>query len=42
MFRDFGLSREVAKGEKEHLTEYVVTRNYRAPEVMLSSREYSN
>uniref|UniRef100_A0A0G4HI23 Mitogen-activated protein kinase n=1 Tax=Chromera velia CCMP2878 TaxID=1169474 RepID=A0A0G4HI23_9ALVE len=49
---DFGLARGVAAGEKEGaeaakgdekelLTEYVVTRWYRAPEVMLSSQEYA-
>ena len=30
----------MAKGED--LTEYVVTRYYRAPEIMLSSNEYNN
>lgn len=38
---DFGLSRNLSKEKKEDLTEYVVTRFYRAPEVMLSSHEYS-
>lgn len=34
---DFGF----ARGEAEDLTEYVVTRFYRAPEVMLSNQKYS-
>ncbi|GMF65624.1 unnamed protein product [Phytophthora lilii] len=39
---DFGLSRGVAPEEDNmELTEYVVTRWYRAPEIMLSSREYT-
>ena len=40
---DFGLSRGL-NAEREannHLTEYVVTRWYRAPEIMLSCQEYS-
>lgn len=37
---DFGLARGVLKEENEKLTEYVVTRWYRAPEVMCSSRLY--
>jgi len=36
---DFGLARGVYKEEK-NLTEYVVTRWYRAPEVMCSARQY--
>jgi len=36
---DFGLSRGVFK-EKVNLTEYVVTRWYRAPEVMCSAKQY--
>lgn len=36
---DFGLARGVYK-EKKDLTEYVVTRWYRAPEVMCSARQY--
>merc|ERR1719481_1711914 len=36
---DFGLARGVYKDEK-NLTEYVVTRWYRAPEVMCSARQY--
>ncbi len=35
---DFGLSRQLSMDAKEALTEYVVTRHYRAPEVMLSSQ----
>lgn len=38
---DFGLSRNLRNGEQLMLTEYVVTRYYRAPEVMLSSHNYS-
>ena len=44
---DFGLARQIEEAEAEddkkqsHLTEYVVTRYYRAPEVMLSSHEYT-
>ncbi len=37
---DLGLARGVDEGEKG-LTEYVVTRWYRAPEIMLSCKEYS-
>mmetsp|Transcript_32584 Transcript_32584/g.56459 ORF Transcript_32584/g.56459 Transcript_32584/m.56459 type:complete len:360 (-) Transcript_32584:2385-3464(-) len=37
---DFGLSRSITSG-LEDLTEYVVTRFYRAPEIMLSSHEYT-
>ena len=37
---DFGMSRGI-QDENISLTEYVVTRYYRAPEVMLSSRHYS-
>ena len=37
---DFGMSR-VIQEENSLLTEYVVTRYYRAPEVMLSSHHYS-
>merc|ERR1719334_1273961 len=36
---DFGLARGVFKDE-QNLTEYVVTRWYRAPEVMCSARQY--
>jgi serine/threonine protein kinase len=38
---DFGLSRNLSKEKGEDLTEYVVTRFYRAPEIMLSSHEYT-
>ena len=39
---DFGLSRNLSQQLGEDLTEYVVTRYYRAPEIMLSSNEYDN
>jgi len=39
IFSDFGLSRNLSKEKGEDLTEYVVTRFYRAPEIMLSSHE---
>jgi serine/threonine protein kinase len=39
---DFGLARGVAVNETIELTEYVVTRWYRAPEIMLSCHEYSS
>jgi len=39
---DFGLSRSLSdKKDRMNLTEYVVTRYYRAPEVMLCSHQYS-
>lgn len=38
---DFGLARNIDLDNEEGLTEYVVTRYYRAPEVMLSSHEYA-
>lgn len=39
---DFGLARTVKDEETENdYTEYVVTRYYRAPEIMLSSHDYS-
>lgn len=46
---DFGLSRQIEetdereqkKMQNEQLTEYVVTRYYRAPEIMLSSHDYN-
>ncbi len=39
---DFGLARGVEPDEENmDLTEYVVTRWYRAPEIMLSTREYT-
>jgi serine/threonine protein kinase len=37
---DFGLSRTSNNTEKEFMTEYVVTRWYRAPELLLSCSEY--
>lgn len=39
---DFGLSRTLSLLKGEDLTEYVVTRYYRAPEIMLSKNDYSN
>jgi serine/threonine protein kinase len=38
---DFGLARGVETTESPDLTEYVVTRWYRAPEIMLSCMQYS-
>lgn len=42
---DFGLARSVAYNEEEHqapvLTEYVATRWYRAPEILLGSTKYT-
>jgi mitogen-activated protein kinase 1/3 len=38
---DFGLSRSTTSGENLALTEYVVTRWYRAPEIMLQPTEYA-
>jgi serine/threonine protein kinase len=38
---DFGLARGVIRDGAEPLTEYVVTRWYRAPEIMLACREYT-
>jgi len=38
---DFGLSRNLDNNDQLALTEYVVTRYYRAPEVMLCSNQYS-
>lgn len=37
---DFGFARNFELNVEEKLTEYVVTRYYRAPEIMLASREY--
>ena len=37
---DFGLARTVL-GLEDHMTEYVVTRYYRPPELLLNSPEYS-
>ena len=39
---DFGLSRQLSMDSNEVLTEYVVTRHYRAPEIMLSSHHVRN
>ncbi|GAB5368363.1 hypothetical protein AAMO2058_001312800 [Amorphochlora amoebiformis] len=39
---DFGLARGVEGTPEDNLTEYVVTRWYRAPEVMCSCREYNH
>ncbi|CAD8157693.1 unnamed protein product [Paramecium pentaurelia] len=41
---DFGFARkkdEIQDQIEENMTEYVVTRHYRAPEIMLSSQQYS-
>jgi mitogen-activated protein kinase 1/3 len=38
---DFGFAREV-QDNPEDITEYVVTRYYRAPEIMLNSRKYGS
>jgi len=37
---DFGLSRGISEQENEAMTEYVVTRHYRAPEVMTNPTNY--
>eukprot|EP00808_Paulinella_micropora_P015017 g2275.t1 len=37
---DFGLSRGLVQAEPQHLTKYVVTRWYRAPEVLCACKEY--
>ncbi|KAA0150762.1 hypothetical protein FNF27_03052 [Cafeteria roenbergensis] len=39
---DFGLSRGVADEGEEELTAYVVTRWYRAPEIMLACKNYTS
>ena len=36
-----GCASNVGEGQEEHMTEYVVTRWYRAPELLLSCTEYS-
>jgi mitogen-activated protein kinase 1/3 len=41
-YSDFGLSRTYSEDVGEELTEYVVTRFYRAPEIMLSRNEYTH
>lgn len=40
---DFGLARVISNGTDDNafLTEYVATRWYRAPEIMLSWKDYS-
>ena len=38
---DFGLARGLNVEDPNNLTEYVVTRWYRAPEIMLSCKEYT-
>lgn len=38
---DFGLARGVQEEDNANLTEYVVTRWYRAPEIMLACKNYS-
>lgn len=37
---DFGLARGISREQSDELTEYVVTRWYRAPEVMCSCQDY--
>ena len=39
---DFGLARQIEDKADENKTEYVVTRYYRAPEIMLNSRKYDS
>ena len=39
---DFGFAREVQDDPDMDITEYVVTRYYRAPEIMLNSRKYGS
>lgn len=39
---DFGFAREVEDNGDGDITEYVVTRYYRAPEIMLNSRKYGS
>lgn len=39
---DFGFAREIIHGSSADQTEYVVTRYYRAPEIMLNSRKYNS
>ena len=39
---DFGFSREQNKNEKEDYTDYIATRWYRAPELILSESKYGN
>ena len=39
---DFGLARQIKDKTDQNKTEYVVTRYYRAPEIMLDSRKYDS
>ena len=39
---DFGLARQIDNKFDQNKTEYVVTRYYRAPEIMLNSRKYDS
>ena len=37
---DFGFARKLSFESKEHLTDYVATRWYRAPELLLGQKDY--
>ena len=37
---DFGFARIIAKDKNEKLTDYVATRWYRAPELLLGQKDY--
>lgn len=39
---DFGLARVEEMDEARHMTQEVVTQYYRAPEILMGSRHYSN
>lgn len=39
---DFGLARVEETDEARHMTQEVVTQYYRAPEILMGSRHYSN
>lgn len=39
---DFGLARVEESDEARHMTQEVVTQYYRAPEILMGSRHYSN
>ena len=39
---DFGLARVEETDESRHMTQEVVTQYYRAPEILMGSRHYSN
>lgn len=39
---DFGLARVEESDESRHMTQEVVTQYYRAPEILMGSRHYSN